>query len=143
MSRTLINLSANLTGLTFPVLPVLFDNEVLDTAGAFNPADPGEIVVPAGMTIARFQASIRVPDNGATGGMFVSLYKNGVQTLYANEPQRKSTSGYVENITGCTGPWQPVTPGDIFTIRVNCTGLGSPTSILAGISSWFSAEFAP
>jgi hypothetical protein len=140
--KTTINLSANLTGLTFPVNPVAFDNEVIDTAGAFSAGSPGHIIAPSGVTMVRLEAAVRVPDSGTTGTLLPSIYKNGAETICGTDVRRNNSAGYSNNVAFTSAPWQPCSPGDDFTVRCNVTGLGSPTSVLSGNNSYFSAEFA-
>jgi hypothetical protein len=141
MRGALINLSANLTGLTFPVVPVAFNTEVYDTDGLFDPGIPGTFTIPAGIEWARLSCGIRLPDNGGAGSMFLGIYKNneasipnGVNTV------RNSNSGYIENAGTCITPWIPVEEDDYFTVRVNRNGLGNPTAIVAGWQTFFHIE---
>jgi len=127
--------------MTWPTNPVLFNQEVVDTAGAFNPGVPGRIVTPAGKTLVRLEASFTVPDSGTSGGMFLKFYRNGVEMIGSWDQRRNASGSYANNVCRGLAPWQACTPGDYFEIGVGVNGLGNPTVISASVNTWFAASF--
>lgn len=141
MGKILLSLTADVGSIVWPIATVPFNNVVLDTDGIFAPGDPGIITVPTGASRIKLYGSVAVPNNGATGTLFPTIRKNDVETFCGLDMRRNSSSGYSNNACFTVAPWQPCIPGDEFMIRVNVSGLGNPTSILAGVNSWFGAEF--
>jgi hypothetical protein len=143
MHGALINLSANLTGLSWPLLPVGFNNEVFDTDGIFNPAVPGVFRVPAGFSYARLTCGVYLPPSSNAGSMHLSIRKNADQSP-ANgvNAVRNSNTGYTDNGQTSIVAWIPVVEDDEFFVRLNVSGIGSPTSILQHDSTFFQIELS-
>lgn len=141
MRGALVNRSSDLTGLTFPVLPVNWNNEVYDTDALWDVGSPGRFTIPSGVSAVRLMAGIEFPASSTAGSCFISLNRNGAGT----DPQavhhyRSGTVGYTNNIGLVETPILQVTPGDYFEVRANITGMGSPTTISNTTRTFFAIE---
>lgn len=142
MHGALINRSVNLTGITWPLLPLPYDAEVYDTDAIFDPGTPGRFTIPAGFGYAKLIASIETPSSATTGSQSVLINKNGALHICTWMSVRNGTVGYGDNAMQSVTPWLPVVAGDYFEVRANVTGLGSPTSIVAGLRTFFGIELS-
>lgn len=140
MRGALINRATDLTGISFPLLPVPFNNVVYDTDNIFDPLTPGALKIPPGVSWAKIHGSVRLGDYSAAGSMFLSLYKNGVETYGSVTSVRNGVGGFNVNIMNIIAPWLQVAPDDVFTMRVNRVELGGVAYILANNSTYFAIE---
>lgn len=140
MRGALVTRSSDLTGLTFPVTPINFNNEVYDTDSLWDVGSPGRFTIPSGVTAVRVHLSLECPNNGAAGSMFASINKNGSTVVQAVNHARFGTIGFSDNVGFSLTPILAVSAGDYFEGRLNISGIGGPTSIIAGLRTFFSIE---
>jgi hypothetical protein len=133
----LFGLTADLTSLTFPVNPVLYDEVIYDTDTIV--ASDGVFTIPVGFTMAQFTAGVALTSEAVAGSITINLYRNGVEEKMASTWPRQSSTGFTNNNVMGVSPWLPVTAGDDFQIRVNRSGL-TGTSILAAVDTLFGVE---
>lgn len=139
--RALVKRSSDLTGLTFPVLPVNWNSEIYDTDGFWTVGSPGRFTIPSGVTIAKLTAGIEVTANASAGSIFVNIFRNGSEVVAnAVAHARSGATGFTSNIGFAMTPWLEVSPGDYFEVRANVNGIGSPTAIINTNRTFFSIE---
>ena len=138
MRGALITRTSDLTGVSWPLLPVPFEQAVYDTDSFFAPAAPGRFTIPAGVAFVELLGGVELPASASAGTLFVQVYKNG-DVIYAGlTAMRNGTAGHPENVAMAKTPPLPVVAGDYFELRANVSGLGNPTSVLAGNRTFFS-----
>lgn len=142
-NSVMLRLSADVTGISFPLVPVPFDEVVWDTGGFFNPSNPGIIEAPD--TFSQFKASFRLilDATGGAGSMFASVSLDGHDTLIATNAMRQiSTTGTAKNsVLGMT-PWTPIfIPPHLLACRINVSGLNGVDKILKNDQTYFLVQF--
>lgn len=137
--------SANLTSISWPLLPIPYDRALLDTGDFFNAAT-GEITIPPGVSQVEAWAGFRTPDDAAYGTLIATIFKNGALVPDLQRPHiRNNTAGagFNNNHAWVRAPRIEVSPGDVLTARGNKTGLGSTESILSDATTIFGCRVIP
>jgi hypothetical protein len=131
LKYALVRRSANQTTTNSAWNTVLYDTEIADVGGWFNPASPGNFVVPAGITKVRVCAN-----NGGsniTGDAALAMLKNGA-TVMAFRRENDTVGSDNNNAASCI---LDVVEGDVLTIIV--WGQGT-SAILDTAATWASIE---
>lgn len=116
-----------------------FDSEPFDTAGWHdNAVNPSRLTVPAGITLARFEARVSI-NLIAPANFALRLFKNGALCANgaADEKDQDDVSGmaFFKLSTGLL----PVAAGDYFEIHY-INGGANLANVVHGENTWFYAE---
>lgn len=111
--------------------------ESYDTDGAWAIGNPTKIIIPAGVTRARFKIGGQHNNQSASGALG-RLRKNGSD--FAGQAEFYVDTPWSDADTACTA-WLPVTPGDEFTFYSDDAAGGTATWQIAD-TTFFEAEFA-
>lgn len=131
--------SSDATSLTFPVAPVVYNTQIYDTDGIFDPTT-GLMTIPSGVSRVQMIAGVTVPNNVAAGTLLVTIQETTGPTETYNSPvghRNNGSGGFTDNVAMSVTPVIDVTPGQVFQVRANVNGLGAPTSILLADTTFF------
>ncbi len=140
----LLRRSSDATSLTFPWLAA-WQTAVYDTDTFWSAGNPTRLTVPAGVTRVRLHGSVRLPDAAGTGAINLQILRNGAapSATYPGTAAwsvRVGGTGFSDNPAFFITPVLAVSPGDFFELRVNRTGLGTPTTVLADAATFLAIE---
>jgi hypothetical protein len=129
--------------VSFPTV-VAWDSTARDTDGFWDAALPTGLTVPAGVTKVRLSAFVMLTATSSAGAVLLTFRKNRTGTDAfpidgaAESHIRHSSTGFTRNSAAAFTDVLDVVPGVYFDLRVNISGLGTVTTILA--DSWFALE---
>ncbi|WP_439580410.1 hypothetical protein [Elioraea sp.] len=140
----LVRRTADATSLTFPWFAV-WQTAVYDTDSFWSAGNPTRLTVPAGVTRVRLHGSVRLPDAASVGAINLQFLRNGAAPSAAFPGTamwavRVGGTGFTDNAAFLLSPVLAVSPGDWFELRVNRTGLGTPTTVLADAATFMAME---
>jgi hypothetical protein len=140
----LLRRTADATSLSFPWIAA-WQAAVYDTDAFWSAGAPTRLTVPAGVTGVRLHGSIRLPDAASVGAINLQILRNGasVSASYPGTAMwavRVGGTGFTDNAAFFITPVLSVSPGDYFELRVNRTGLGTPTTVLADAATFMAIE---
>jgi hypothetical protein len=140
----LVRLTADATSLSFPWLAA-WQTAVYDTDAFWSSGVPTRLTVPAGVTRVRLHGSVRLPDAASVGAINLQFLRNGAAPSAAFPGTamwavRVGGTGFTDNAAFLLSPVLAVSPGDFLELRVNRTGLGTPTTVLADAATFFAME---
>ena len=140
----LVRRTADATSLSFPWIAA-WQAAVYDTDAFWSAGDPTRLTVPAGVTRVRLHGSVRLPDAASVGAINLQFLRNGTAPSAAFPGTamwavRVGGTGFTDNAAFLLSPVLAVSPGDFFELRVNRTGLGTPTTVLADAATFFAME---
>jgi hypothetical protein len=140
----LVRRTADATGLSFPWFAA-WQTAVYDTDSFWSAGNPTRLTVPAGVTRVRLHGSVRLPDAASVGAINLQFLRNGAAPSAAFPGTamwavRVGGTGFTDNAAFLISPVLAVSPGDHFELRVNRTGLGTPTTVLADAATFFAIE---
>lgn len=135
----MVRRSSNLTGVSWPILPIPFNAVVYDTGSIWNSTD-NKFVIPAGVSYVRLTANVQFEDQATAGSinLFVANSSGGLVEGTVSNTWRSGTTGLSANFNVVHTPVLPVSEGDTFRLRGNASMVGQ-SEILAG--SVFAIEF--
>jgi hypothetical protein len=140
----LLRRTADATSLSFPWIAA-WQTAVYDTDAFWSAGNPTRLTVPAGVTRVRLHGSVRFPDAASVGAINLQFLRNGATPSPAFPGTamwavRVGGTGFTDNAAFLISPVLAVSPGDYFELRVNRTGLGTPTTVLADAATFFAIE---
>jgi hypothetical protein len=132
------------TSLSFPWIAA-WQTAVYDTDSFWSAGAPTRLTVPAGVTRVRLHGSVRLPDAASVGAINLQFLRNGAAPSAAFPGTamwavRVGGTGFTDNAAFLISPVLAVAPGDWFELRVNRTGLGTPTTVLADAATFMAME---
>lgn len=137
--------SSDLTGISWPLAPLIFNDEVQDPLSLYDPAT-GLITIPTGFNAAGYTAldigaGFQTTDSATTGSNLIRIQKQMPDTSWASirglRPHMNNGAGgagtaYSRNTAFVFAAHTPATDGDVFRVYANQAGLSSTESILSG-----------
>lgn len=131
----------DLTGITWPLTPLIYNGVILDTDDWYDP-DTGLITVPAGFNAAGFtgvtiSAGMATTSAQSTGTNTIRVQKQNPDTSWSDvrgirpHMRNRTATGFSTNTAFVHAPGIPATDGEVFRIYANQDGLSATETVLA------------
>jgi hypothetical protein len=134
--------TSDATSLSWPVEPLPYNTDVIDTASYFN-TSTGEITIPSGVSAVEVWAGVRTPDDALAGSNVLTIEKNGTTVPALRTHTRQGTTGTATNYAATVVPYLAVSNGDVLHARLAQTDLSTTESLLDDFGSIFGCRVIP